>query len=175
VPFSLGDVFIVGVAFDLLGGFYLARGLLAKPRDIARRTATLAGGNPTAAASQIEAGADGRVGLLSLAVGFLLQAGGYVAEVAGVTVSTDLERTLVAVALASVAAVTAVLLARSPRRRFARRLAINVARYDWTEQSMVELPDFNMLAWYSNELGFSIAGIETRNGPQVALDAAPGG
>ena len=75
-PLSVGDLFIVGVAFDLLGGYYLARGLLLKPLDVAQWVATLTGGNPYAAASHITAAADARVGLLYLAVGFLLQAGG---------------------------------------------------------------------------------------------------
>jgi len=82
-PFSVEDAFTVGVSFDLLGGYLLGRGLLASPSEIAQRGSTRWGWNPADMIGQIRAGADGRIGLVSVAAGFILQAGGYVALIAG--------------------------------------------------------------------------------------------
>jgi len=70
---SLDDVFTTGVAFDLLGGFLLARGLLADPRDMAHRASTRIGYNSAIVAREVRAQADGEAGLAMLVVGFLLQ------------------------------------------------------------------------------------------------------
>ena len=170
---SLADLFIVGVTFDVLGGYYLARGLLAQPRDIARRTASLFGGNPETPASQVAAGADARIGLVSLTIGFALQAGGYVADVAGATVATGFAETIFAVAIAAAAVLAALVAARPIYRRKVRGLAIGVARLDSATGELVALPDHNVLVQLADALGFSIEGIETRHDPGWASAGGP--
>jgi len=43
---SIDDLFAVGVGCDLLGGWYLGRGLLVKPVEVVDRAATVTGANP---------------------------------------------------------------------------------------------------------------------------------
>jgi hypothetical protein len=72
---SIEDLFMVGVGCDLVGGLFLARGLLISPVEVVDRAERFAGGNPVAMAGQIKSKADGEFGIVTLAVGFLLQAG----------------------------------------------------------------------------------------------------
>jgi hypothetical protein len=54
---SITDLFTVGVGFDLLGGFFLGRGLLASPGEIVRRVGDqrFGGGNPALSANSARA------------------------------------------------------------------------------------------------------------------------
>ena len=76
---SVDDAFIVGVAFDLLGGFLLASGLLADPRDMAHRASTFVGYNNAVVEREVRARTDGEAGLAMLVIGFVLQFVGYTA------------------------------------------------------------------------------------------------
>jgi hypothetical protein len=63
--FTVDDVFTVGIALDLVGGAWLARGLLASPREIMARTASVIGHNPSETDSLVISRADGITGLTS--------------------------------------------------------------------------------------------------------------
>ncbi|HXR60808.1 MAG TPA: hypothetical protein VN732_05755 [Solirubrobacterales bacterium] len=104
---SITDLFLVGLALDVVGAVILAKGLLADPLTIYRLTATYVGSNPTAALDRIEARVASEFGLSYLAGGFVLQVIGYGAEVGGVETATGPYRLLVAVVLAAGAACTA--------------------------------------------------------------------
>jgi hypothetical protein len=108
---SIDDAFVVGVSCDLVGGVFLARGLLAKPVKIAERASTIVGASPPVMAGLIKARADGEFGIAALALGFLLQAGGYLALVGEVRVSSGGIRPSLAVALALIVAGALCLLA----------------------------------------------------------------
>jgi hypothetical protein len=131
-PLSVGDAFTVGVSFDLLDGYLLGRGLLASPLDINRRNTRWwgKGFNAAEAVSQIKSGVDGRLGLASLALGFLLQAGGYVALMAGANVDTGTERAVLAVVLMTVVGLAVTLIVQRVRGNLVRRLTVDVARSD---------------------------------------------
>jgi hypothetical protein len=158
VPLSVDDAFTVGVSFDLLGGFLLGRGLLARPLQIAVRNThvTVVGSrfNAAEAVSQIQSRADASAGLVSLAIGFLLQAGGYVALVAGAKVDTGLVRGVLAVVLALAAAAGAFLAFRRVRDRLVLRLAVEVARANPFNGRMDDDPDITTLLDLSRQLGF---------------------
>jgi hypothetical protein len=160
---SVDDLFTVGVSFDMLGGYMLGRGLLAGPLDIARRTQTLIGSNPPERVSQIEARADGQVGLILLFVGFLLQASGYVALIAGAQIKTGADRTMLAVALALAAASAAWLMVRWIRPRMLRRLAVEVARANPQTNSMDIDPDASTLLSLGHHLGYPIDGTSPKD------------
>lgn len=152
-PFSVDDLFTVGVSFDLLGGYLLGRGLLATPLDIARRTQTLVGANPPEMVSQIEARADGQAGLIALLAGFLLQAAGYLALIAGVKVNTGGGRAALAALLALLAAVIAWLVIGRVRQRLLRRLVVDVARANPQTDNMEQYPDAQVLVSLGCHLG----------------------
>jgi hypothetical protein len=167
-PLSVDDLFTVGVSFDLLGGYLLGRGLLASPLDIARRNTSLFGQglNAPEAASQIRSNADAFVGLLSLATGFLLQAGGYVALIAGATVHTGGARAALAVGLAVMAAVAAWFVLQRLHRNRVLHLAVEAARSDPLSGRMAEYPDGNTLMELGQQLGFPFVEI-TRGVPDL--------
>jgi hypothetical protein len=104
-PLSVEDLFLVGVSLDLLGGYFLARGLLEHPPtfELAMKPEAPTRGNM--AAAEIKADVDTRVGLAVLAVGFVLQAAGYVLTLAGTHVTTSAVRTMLALTLAALAVV----------------------------------------------------------------------
>jgi hypothetical protein len=77
-PLGLGDLFALGVGLDIGGGYLVARGLIASPGDILRRT--LNGEDfflPDVVASQITDKADAISGLFALLSGFLIQVAAY--------------------------------------------------------------------------------------------------
>jgi hypothetical protein len=96
--FSLADLFTIGVGFDLLGGFFLGRGLLASPKEIVRRVGDkrFGGGSPALVVSQLQSRSDAVIGLVLLGLGFGLQASGYISVIGGATVQTGAGRAAVA-------------------------------------------------------------------------------
>lgn len=156
--FSIEDAFTVGVSFDLLGGYLLGRGLLASPLAIAVRTTrpTMWGSsfNDAEAVSQIRSRADASAGLVSLAIGFLLQAGGYVALIGGATIDTGAVRAVWAVGLMLVAAALAYLGLRRDTKRRVLHLAVEVARSNPTTGQIDAYPDGQTLQALGRHLGF---------------------
>ncbi len=157
-PLSVDDAFTVGVSFDLIGGYLLGRGLLASPLQIAARTTRPttwdSSFNDAEAVAQIESRADALLGLLSVAVGFSLQAGGYLALIAGATIDTGLVRALGAAVLMVLAAVVAYLGVRANRATQVKRVAVSVARANPTTARMEADPDALTLYNLGRQLGY---------------------
>ena len=166
VPLSVDDAFTVGVSFDLLGGFLLGRGLLAHPLQIASRnihvTVVGSGFNAPEAVAQIESRADAFAGLISLAIGFLLQAGGYVVLIAGAKIDKGLGRAAFAVLLAVLAAGIAFFVFRRLRDGWVLSLAVNVARANPFTGCMEEHPDGDTLVALGRQLGFPFSEVNKR-------------
>ncbi len=125
---SVEDLFTVGVGFDLFGGVYLGRGLLAKPDVIVARSGSYVGHSPPAMGGLIESRADGEIGLGSILAGFALQAGGYIALLGGTKIETGTSRALFGVGLLVLAIGILAVCALPLRRWRIRSLAVNVAR-----------------------------------------------
>jgi hypothetical protein len=155
-PLSVDNLFTVGVSFDLLGGYLLGRGLLSTPGEIARRNTNpfQASFNAAEAVSQVRSRADAQVGLVSLMIGFLLQAGGYVALIAGVKVKTGGERAALAVGLALAVALAASLVFRRIQRRLVIRNAVEVACANPMTGLRDDHPDGETLVALGPQLGF---------------------
>jgi hypothetical protein len=153
-PLSIDDVFTVGVSLDLLGAYLLGRGLLASPAEIARRGRTLWGSNPADMIAQIRARADGRVGLTSLAWGFLLQAGGYVSLIGGTALKTGALRATASVAFAAAAGLVAWYVLRRLHRILVMAFVVDVARVDPVSGELRTRPDAGTLLALGQELGF---------------------
>jgi hypothetical protein len=152
--FSVDDAFTVGASFDLVGGYLLGRGLLASPSEIARRGGTYWGYNAAETISQVKAGADARVGLTSLGIGFMLQAGGYVALIAGARVDTGAWRAIASVALSLVVSTGWYWALRGGRLRIVKRLCVGVARASRPSGGLAEAPDGVKLLALGQELGY---------------------
>jgi LPXTG-motif cell wall-anchored protein len=129
--FTVADLFVVGLAFDLVGAYLLSRGLLASHHSLAVHATSYWGGNPTVAVGLAEDRVDGRFGLLYLALGFAVQAVGYLLDLA-LDPSTDasLARAIVAGGLAVASGGGAYLLWKRRRRTALKGTLIEMARYD---------------------------------------------
>jgi hypothetical protein len=124
---SVEDAFATGVGFDLLGGYLLARGLLADPRDMAHRASTLVGYNGGIVEREVRARIDGVTGIAMLGLGFLLQFGGYVTLIAGAKLTTTgAEAALLAVGVALALVAVAILALVPVRSRLADKLRLEV-------------------------------------------------
>lgn len=132
---SLTDLFLVGLALDVVGAVVLAKGLLTPPVKIYRLSATYVGSNPTAAYDRIEARVAAEFGLTYLAGGFLFQVIGYGAEVAGVETATGICRFVVAVILAGAVACIASLAWSRLHPGRAQSLADNVVKETEAEEA----------------------------------------
>lgn len=105
---SLTDPFLVGLALDISGALLLAKGLLVSPALIARLSASYWDANPADCWDRCQNRVDGQFGVGYLSAGFLLQAAGYVAALAGVHTATGTARVAVAVAMALAAMAVAI-------------------------------------------------------------------
>ena len=117
-PFSLTDLFVLGLALDITGAWLLAKGLLVSPRTIAAVSGSYWDFNPGDAINRVENRVDAEFGVVALGVGFLLQAMGYVAILLGADSSSGLAEGLIGL-LVGVMAAGVVLLAHrrdTPRR-----------------------------------------------------------
>jgi hypothetical protein len=170
--FSVDDLFVVGSSFDLLGGYLLGRGLLASAEEVATLTtqAPQMDGkiNAFQAVAQIEAWADAIGGLVSLACGFVLQAGGYVALIAGAALNTGGPRAMTSLFLGVFAAGLAFLAFRRARWRLILPRTVRVARANpWTGE-MDEDPDGVTLYALGQRLGFWTIGSTAVGAPDLA-------
>jgi hypothetical protein len=148
--FSVTDLFIVGTALDLVGGYLVARGLVVSLPVVYVRSRSLLGGNSTVATGAVEDRVDATFGLLTLGLGFTLQASGYFLVLDGQRASHSLDRALIGLALAVAVGTLAVLIWRRLRESLIRANLIQLARYG-SADGQVEpggLPDELWLAGY---------------------------
>ena len=133
-PLELNDLFALGVGLDIGGGYLVARGLIASPGDILRRT--LNGEDfflPDVVASQITDKADATSGLFALLSGFVIQAVAYAlapltsSTPRGSPISGDLWSALLVMVAALVGVGVALLGWRLARWKIIRRTIIAIA------------------------------------------------
>jgi hypothetical protein len=172
MKFAVTDLFLVGTALDLLGGFLIAKGLLVSTPVLVLRSGNFWGGNPTVPVGAVEDRIDAKAGLLILAVGFTLQAAGYIATLAAKpVVRRSGDRAFTALGLATVAVVISLLAWRLARPRLIRRDLIRLARWDvkalGDTPRLRGLPDLKELAEY----GRAWKGRQTTlDGPREEMD-----
>ncbi|MFY9469139.1 MAG: hypothetical protein WAP37_03390, partial [Solirubrobacterales bacterium] len=75
--FTVQDLFVAGLALDLIGASLLAKSLFKTPRSIAERATEYAHFDPPVAVQLTEDKVDANFGLGYLASGFIVQAIGY--------------------------------------------------------------------------------------------------
>ncbi len=157
-PLSVDDLFTVGVGLDLVGGYFLGRGLLVQPIEIKRRSSAVIGHNPATMAGLIGSRADAEVGVAGLVAGFSIQACGYLAEIGGTRVATGAERTWVAVLLLAAVIAAVLLLARKVRARRVNHWACLVAKTQEDDQGRylpdLDYPDGTELVHLAHALGY---------------------
>lgn len=101
---SITDLYLAGIALEITGALILAKGLFLSPREIAGMVGLFPGPDLAEAAERISNRVDAEFGLGYLLLGFVLQAVGYVAELAGVHTATGTCRLLAALALSAAVA-----------------------------------------------------------------------
>jgi hypothetical protein len=139
VRLAVADLFVVGLGFDLVGGWFLARGLIARPGIIVQRNATFLGSSAPGAFAAAEDRVDGQFGVAALMFGFLLQAIGYMLDLgSGDTSSPSTCRALTALGLLVLAVIAALSAGLLVRDRQLRRLLIEMAH--WRATSTMEAP-----------------------------------
>jgi hypothetical protein len=100
---SLTDLFLVGLALDVVGVVVLAKGLLLKPDTVLYMSTTYPGTNGYMTVDRAQQRVAAEFGLAYLGIGFLLQAVGYCAEVGGAQTATGAVQLAVALLLAGLA------------------------------------------------------------------------
>lgn len=157
---SIDDLFVVGIALDLIGGYLLARGLLSSPGDIGRRTNASAPRpselNHHEASGHVQDRANGEIGLWTLGMGFVLQAAGYLLVIAGVPLRTGADRPLGAVVLGAIVAAVVLVGLRRLRRRRVRSLMVKVARFDSMSGELMDAPEGETLVMLGETIGLRL-------------------
>lgn len=101
---SLTDLFLVGLALDVVGAVILTKALLLKPDTVFRMATTYPGTNAYSTVDRAQQRVAAEFGMAYLGIGFILQVVGYAAELGGVANATGATRLLVALVLAAVGA-----------------------------------------------------------------------
>lgn len=125
--FSITDLFMVGLGFDIAGAVLLLRGLLLSPGAIAALQ-TYHGINVGATLERAENRIDGFYGGFGLVAGFVLQAVGYAAELSGVEGATGTGRLVVALVLGTASALSVFLLYFATKEKALKKTLVAIAR-----------------------------------------------
>jgi hypothetical protein len=150
--FHVTDLFAVGIGFDIAGAYLLARGLLLTPYGLWVRF-TLAGAG-TRFVDEARDRAMAVVGLAALVFGFMIQALGYALSLAvEPPAGKSVTSALVAVGLATLAALAIVSGERITRRRRLRSLFVAIARADTTGDGPAGAPTVRILVTGAPEIG----------------------
>lgn len=124
---TLADLFLVGLVFDIAGAVLLAKGLLLSPRMLSKLNTNwgVAYGQHR---DRIDNRVAGEFGVVYLVLGFALQFVGYSLEIGGTSTKAGGERLVVALAMAGVAVGLAVAVWRFFRPRRAAWLSAAIER-----------------------------------------------
>jgi hypothetical protein len=148
---ALEDVFTIGIGFGIAGAYLLARGLLASPGTLARRSRP----DDEDTVARVRDRVDASFGLGALAAGFALQAVGYALAVGGVGASErTAARALMALTYAAAAAGAVLALWNGLRDRATRSLLVEVARHDPRTGERQAHPSAERLRDFGRALGY---------------------
>jgi hypothetical protein len=152
--FNAEDLFLVGVALDMAGGYLLARGLLQTVRQLAKAGGTVWALEKPRQPEAVEDWCRALLGLGTLGAGFLVQAAGYTIALADGRISfhSGWRQALTGVALAVVAILLVLLLDRLMRPRLRDRKLVRVARFDATINGLRPQPLARLLRSYGEEM-----------------------
>ena len=173
MKFAVSDLFVVGLGFDLVGAWLLARGLIAKPDVIVMRITSFwgAGMDPASGFAAAEDRVDGSFGVWVLVAGFGLQALGYVLDLAGGSSSAhSTARALTALALLVAGVVVTLGAWRLARPHLLRAVLVEVAH--WEATNVTEPPTRRDVANPSALSGFAFAMGERRHDGEGDWDYA---
>jgi hypothetical protein len=129
--FGIQDLFVAGAGFDIAGAYFLARGLLTSPEQASQMQ--IQGGNSFArfTVRAAEDYADGRVGIVGLLIGFIVQASAYVLSAPGSARLASSIATVVGLVASTTGAILLVIaIGRFARPRLRNRWLLETARID---------------------------------------------
>jgi hypothetical protein len=146
-------MFLAGLGFDLAGAYLVSRGLLQTTPELAKSGGTVWPLERPRVTYAVEDRCRATVGLGALALGFVLQAAGYVDVLTGAKVHPGAAQALIGVSLAALVVVLTLLGERALRPRWRDRLLVKVARFDPQNGQLRDRPLARLLASYAEELG----------------------
>ncbi|MGO9903650.1 MAG: hypothetical protein ACLP0J_29195 [Solirubrobacteraceae bacterium] len=140
--FSAEDLFLVGLGFDTAGAYLVSRGLLQSVPQLASAGGTIWALELPRVPKAIEDRIRGIVGLVTLVLGFAVQATGYVLIVKNgkIHVHAGDKQALIGLGCAAVAAIGIPVLESLSRPRWRDRKLIEVARFDPTTNGLLPRP-----------------------------------
>lgn len=153
--FSGEDLFLVGLGFDMAGAYLVSRGLLQSVPQLASAGGTIWALEKPRVPGAIEDRIRGIVGLVTLVLGFALQAAGYTLTLGNgrIHFQSGEDQALVGLGLAVLAAVGIPLVERLVRPRWRDRKLIKVTRFDPSIQALRPSPLAHHLRNCGEELG----------------------
>lgn len=156
--FDVQQLFAAGIGFDLAGAGLLVKGLLSSPRDLALKSGSYYNSNPHLGVSVARDKVDALTGLVTLGVGFALQAIGYVVVTAGASSSGSAKKALVSALLIALAGSCTLLFWWVGREQRIKRLLVEMARIDLqTEEGhRLDLPLGGKLQTLGEVLGYEL-------------------
>jgi len=169
--FSVTDLFMAGLAFDICGAVLLAQELLIAPRMIAALN-TWQGLNTGDTVERCRNRSNAGFGVSYLAFGFVLQAGGYGAQLAGVDPGSGACRVYTGIAAMVVASFAAYLLWAVLRTRILKRTIVKVVlAHDGTGNE----GDEKRPGWTRNKAGRLLELGEDAGWPARSVEVEEGG
>jgi hypothetical protein len=163
LSFSLTDLFIVGLGFDITGALLLVRGLLISPATIAR-LGTWGGLETGDTLDRCKNRVDALFGGFSLLLGFFLQAVGYTLEIGGAEGATGGNRVGTAILLGLLSVMLSLTAYRASRVKLLKRTLVAVAKSregsgdlgdekgpQWTRQKVIKLAKLAEAAGWPRE------------------------
>jgi hypothetical protein len=153
---AVEDLFVFGIGLDVAGAFILARGLLASPAVISRRAVARYDLSAPDAVAFARDKVNALSGIAALVTGFLVQALAHVLAL-GLSPSEggNWRRAGVALGFGVAGVVLALVVWFMLRRRWVKRVLVNVARYD-SDGSWHKWPDAERLRIFGHELGYAV-------------------
>lgn len=127
LKFSITDLFVVGLGFDIAGAGLLARGLLISHEQI-KKFGTWAGLGHAQVVDRARNRVDAQFGISLLLAGFILQFAGYALELSGTSPHTGTARLVTAMVLGVAAVGVSLLTWRLLREPMLRRTLVRTAR-----------------------------------------------
>jgi hypothetical protein len=128
---SVEHLFLAGIGFDIAGGYLVSRGLLAPVPQLATLGGTMYALEKPRAPYAVEDRIRGTVGLVSLVLGFVLQAIAYALVLDRAPVRYGTSAVVSGIAIAAGIGILVPVLERAVRPRWRDRLLIRVAQFDW--------------------------------------------
>jgi hypothetical protein len=151
---SVEDLFLAGIGCDIAGGYLVSRGLLAPIPQLATLGGTMFALERPRAPFAVEDRIRGSVGLVTLVLGFALQAVGYALLLSNTRVRYGSEEAIIGVGIALALGLLIPLAESRVRPWWRDRILVRVARFDYEGgHAPLERPVAHVLRAFGEQTG----------------------